>query len=225
MYYNKYPGGGNSTLNAFTLILSLLYATRLNWNYFRTFGWHCIGEEDWRYNEMHLDLEKKGIPWFWISLPLVFTSQWIIIWLGSFPMYAVRSYSVDSVPLLSVLGFSISLVGMVIEYFADDQLQNFIEAKKDKKTTEPILKDGLFKYSRHPNYFGQMLFWVGLGLISFGVGAIYWSLGVVCVPLLLIFYSVDAMDKRMLENKSREKAFREYMQTTSGFLLLPPKQK
>jgi steroid 5-alpha reductase family enzyme len=83
-------------------------------------------------------------------------------------------------------------------------------------------KSGLWKYSRHPNYLGQCLFWFGLGAwgVHHGAGWIVFALSQNIVGLI-VFYSIPAMEQKMLQTPSRRKAFENYQKSTSRFILWP----
>lgn len=81
------------------LIVSVIYSLRLNGNYFRAEGWGFIGLEDWRYRDIHAALDRLGIRWELPAFPLVFTSQWLMIWLGTLPFFVL---STSNVPLSNI---------------------------------------------------------------------------------------------------------------------------
>lgn len=127
----------------------------------------------------------------------------------------VAMSSADEISVLDVVGFLISFFGFVIQAIADYQLEVF--RKKVKFNRTEILKSGLFFYVRHPNYCGEMLMWIGLGIIGFGVTKNYYFLsGIVLIVSLFVFYSGPAMDERL--KNSRGKNFSIYAAKTPSFI-------
>ena len=109
--------------------------------------------------------------------------------------------------------------GVLIETIADWQL---IKYSKDTSKCD-FQNTGLWKYSRHPNYFGEVLFWVGLFLFSASVDKAYWWTlpGPVFIILMFYWISIPMIDKRMLRRRT---GYRDYMKRTSGLIPLPPKK-
>ena len=106
--------------------------------------------------------------------------------------------------LFDYLGLAICLAGALIELVADEQMKTF----KQNNPKGTIMDKGLWQYSRHPNYFGEILFWVGLFVfaIPFSIATDWWvSLGWLSMVILFVFVSVPMMDERSLENKPHYK--------------------
>lgn len=100
------------------------------------------------------------------------------------------------------------------------QMNNFIAAKKEGRCSDAVINKGLWAYSRHPNYLGEILFWWGLYLLGAG-GSDGWVVaGPLTITALFVFVSVKLMEDRQLKNKGE--AFRAYQRKVgSGLLLLP----
>ena len=114
----------------------------------------------------------------------------------------------DPIGLFDYLGLAVCLLATLIELVADEQMKAF------KKTSPKgsIMDQGLWQYSRHPNYFGEILFWIGLFLfcIPFNITNDWWTaLGFISMLILFVFISVPMMDERSLKNKP---GFKEHMQ-------------
>lgn len=116
---------------------------------------------------------------------------------------------------LTYLGFSIWTFGIVFESISDWQLRSFL-----KKKTGGIMRSGLWRYSRHPNYFGEITVWVGAGLAAASLGS-YWGLiGPVVIGILIIKISgIPPAEKRYDNNKD----YQAYKKRTSSLFPLPPK--
>ena len=119
------------------------------------------------------------------------------------------------------MGAAIALLSTGIELVADQQLVNYLRQPREERP--PILQTGLWRYSRHPNYFGEWGFWFGLGVMSCQIvesPLLVWS-GTAVMLALFLGFSVGALDKRSLE---RREGYEEYMRQTSGFFLWFPKK-
>lgn len=175
------------------------------------------GEEDARYKVWR---KAGGDNYWWRSLYKVFLLQAVILWFLATPVHAVFGGAalIEPSPIFwaSMLVFAI---GLVIEAIADYQIFKFgaLEANKNK-----VYTDGLWRYSRHPNYFGESLVWLGLGFAAYDLtGQIYALLG----PLVLTFLLVRVSGVPILEKqlKTTKLGYAAYMSRTSSFIPLPPK--
>lgn len=190
------------------LTLVLLWGSRLTVNWIRR--WKGLEDEDWRYRQFR----KKFPRSYWmISLFGIHLFPTIIVYLAClslFPAIAIKGDSLDSFDLLAI---GATLGAILIETIADEQLRKFSK----ESTGHAFLSSGLWKYSRHPNYFGEVLFWIGLFLFSCGTDSFYWWTlpGPIGMIALFLFISVPMIDKRML---ARKEGYERYMQRTSGLL-------
>ena len=110
-------------------------------------------------------------------------------------------------------------MSVVLETVADEQMRDF---RKDPLNKGKTMKYKLWKYSRHPNYLGEIGFWFGIYFmgISSGLAPLWIILCPLSMLTLFVFASCPMMDNRSLENRSD---YKEYMEKTSQLLLLPPK--
>ncbi len=207
---------GNTQRQELALVLSCLYCIRLNGNYFRAEGFGF--PEDWRYLDIQRQLQARGIGWAIPSFFLVYVSQWLMIFGATAPIYYIMT-DASSFQLHDIACSGIVLSGILLEFFADSQLQDFV---LKKKSSGDIINSGLWRFSRHPNYLGQCVFWAGLGVwgLFSGCGWLVF-VGSCNISALILFYSIDAMEQRMLANPFRKKAYEEFQRTTSKLLLLP----
>ena len=113
-----------------------------------------------------------------------------------------------------------TLLAVVLETIADEQMRNFRNNPANKGKT---MRFKLWKYSRHPNYLGELLFWFGICLIGINSDAAPILIILCPIPMMMlfIFVSCPLMDERSLKNRSD---YQEYMEKTSQLLLLPPKE-
>lgn len=164
--------------------------------------------EDHRYRA----IRKRNEPGFaWKSLYLVFGLQALLAWLISAPLAA----SAGSESPLGVLDFAavmLVVLGISFETVADAQLARF---RADPANAGGVMDRGLWRYSRHPNYFGEFLVWWGLFAMALGVGA-WWS---VFSPLLMSVLLLKVSGVALLEKDIgvRRPAYRAYVARTNAF--------
>jgi len=175
--------------------LILYWATRLtlNWGY----HWQGMHHEDWRY----IGLREKApglaplIDFFGVHL--VPTLQ---VFLGLLPVYAVYCLGYRPFNWLDVLAVLVTGGAITLQMLADFQLHRFIANRREGEH----LATGLWALSRHPNYLGELGFW--LGLFLFGVAAMpsgwYWQVtGIAAMIVMFLFASIPMMEKRSLERR------------------------
>jgi len=193
------------------LVLVTAWAARL--------GYHLLRRnrregEDPRYAAMRA---SGGPGWARRSLFTVFWLQAVLLWVISAPLFGSV---VSSRPLGAgdVAGTVVFLIGFAIESLADLQLARF---KADPSNRGRVLDAGLWRYSRHPNYFGEFVLWWGLYLVAAAGGA-YWT---VIGALLISFLLLKVSGVTMLEEglKSSKPGYAEYVRRTSTFVPWPPK--
>jgi steroid 5-alpha reductase family enzyme len=210
-------GAGVPARKQLLLLLVGLWALRISFHLIKRNWGHG---EDARYTKLR-SWAKDDRSFVWLSLRKVFLLQGIVIWLVSLPVQVAQVYSTPLVlGWLAWLGTALWLVGFFFETVADYQLTRF---RTDPGNTGTVLNTGLWKYSRHPNYFGELCVWWGLFLIAcdnaFGFLTI---IG----PILYTYLIINVTGQRMLDRKlAREKPdYAAYMASTSGLIPLPPKQ-
>lgn len=136
------------------------------------------------------------------------------------PLYVV--HSVDKpLNIWDIVAVLVCLSGIVIAYFADSQLHQFV-SKNEKlkqlgKPVVPNLDRGLWGYSRHPNYFGEQLWWWGLVLFAWNLGHGWTFVGSLINSLCLAYVTI-LVEERMLKKESRAHAYRLYQKTTSVWI-------
>jgi steroid 5-alpha reductase family enzyme len=207
-YY--FTGDGAPLRAHLTLALLAMWAIRL--------GTHLgirtrLQGEDFRYVKWRDDYEH----WWLVSYFKVFLLQAVIAWIVSLPIYfAIVSLAPASLTLLDYLGVLLCVSGLVVEGVADEQLRRF---RADRANRGKVLDTGLWRYTRHPNYFGEALLWWGFGVIGVATGGLPGLLGPAILTYLLIYVS----GVPMLESTLIEKAgYIQYVDKTPPFLPLPP---
>ncbi|MHA1646770.1 MAG: DUF1295 domain-containing protein [Promethearchaeota archaeon] len=186
-----------------------IWGMRLTWNWVR--GWKNLLQEDWRYRNFRKNYPK--LFWF-INLTGIQLLPTIFVYLGCLPLFFAFTDPIQPFNWLDILGIIISVGAILIETFSDAQMHSFVRLRKDKYA---ILDRKLWKFSRHPNYFGEVSFW--WGIYCFGIAAnpnSWWTIiGALAINLLFIFVSVPLMDKYQL---TRKPEYLEYKNRTHALL-------
>jgi steroid 5-alpha reductase family enzyme len=208
-----YAAGADAYHSRTALILSLLliWALRLSIH----LSWRNWGEpEDRRYRR----IRERNSPHFALkSLVIIFVLQALIAWIISLPLWPALTLS-SALSLIDMIAVALWLTGMAFESIADWQLARF---KADPANQGKVMQHGLWRYSRHPNYFGEALIWWGFYLFAVAVGA-WWTLP---APLLMTWLLLKFSGVVMLEEDITERrpAYREYIATTHAFIPGPRK--
>jgi len=167
--------------------------------------------EDFRYRKWR---DAAGPGWWWQSLPKVFLLQGLLVWLISAPLLVASHTPVPArLGLLDWLAVPLWLTGFLFEALGDFQLARF---RADTNNRGKVLRTGVWKYTRHPNYFGDAVQWWAFYLSSAAVAGGWWT---VYSPVLMTFLLVRVSGAALLEEtmKSTKPGFREYMESTSAF--------
>ena len=176
-----------------------------------------IGEpEDYRYQSMR----RRAGERFWIkSLGRVFGLQGAVMWVVSLPLQIGISSADRGLTALWVIGAIVFVVGLVFESVGDWQLAKF---KADPANEGKIMDRGLWRYTRHPNYFGDATVWWGIGLVAAAT-----PLGIVGLisPVIMTWLLVKVSGVAMLERglHKRREGYSDYVARTSAFVPRAPK--
>lgn len=175
-------------------------------------AWRNLGKgEDPRYAAMR---KRHGPAWWWRSLPIVFVLQGVLVLIISCPVQ-IAIASAGDLFALDWVGCALAVGGVLFETIGDLQLAAF------KKTHRGQVMDrGLWRYTRHPNYFGDALTWWGLYVIALSAGG-WWS---VFSPLLMSLLLMRVSGVPLLEKSMKQRpGYDEYVRRTSGFVPWFPK--
>jgi steroid 5-alpha reductase family enzyme len=172
--------------------------------------------EDHRYKAWR---EEWGSTYLVRSFLQVFLLQGFLLLVISSPVTLAITRSGPPLGVLDAIGFCIFLVGFLFEAIGDFQLLQF---KKDPANKGRIMNIGLWRYTRHPNYFGEVTLWWGIFLICFAVpGSIWTVVGPLTITWLILKVSgTPLLEKRYVDNPE----YAEYIKKTSSFFPLPPKR-
>jgi steroid 5-alpha reductase family enzyme len=211
-------GQGSGFTGRQTLVLALitLWGVRLAAH----ITWRNWGHgEDRRYQVWR---QRYGASFWWQSLFRVFWLQAVLLWLIALaPQAALFSPTPATFTWADRLGTLIWLVGFTFEAVADWQLARF---KADPANRGLVMEQGLWRYSRHPNYFGETLVWWGIYLIALANPHNWWT---VISPVTITFLLLKVSGVTLLEKDlpERRPAYRDYQERTSAFVPWLPKKR
>jgi len=171
-------------------------------------------KEDFRYAQWR---QQWGGNWMLRSYLQVFILQGLLMLMITYPLFTVTQSRIVDIGILDGIGILVWLVGFLFEAIGDAQMRAF---KQDPANRGKIMDRGLWRYTRHPNYFGESAMWWGIWIIlmsnSHGIYAIF-------SPIIITFLLLRVSGVPMLEKKYRDDpAYREYVRRTSAFIPLPP---
>ena len=166
------------------------------------------------------DWEKKwGKYAFLITFTWVALLQGVLAIVMAIPIILINSQASGPLNLLDIVGYTLWVFGFCCQSIADYQLRSFI---KDQNNKDRVLTEGLWRYSRHPNYFGEMCMWLGLAFMALSVP--YGFLGFIApitITGIFFFFSIP-----LLENVFRDHPhYQRYKRKTSVFVLWLPKEE
>jgi steroid 5-alpha reductase family enzyme len=204
-------GHGDPGRRWLLLAMTLLWGLRLAVH----IGRRSIGKgEDPRYAELLRDRGRLQ------TIALVYGLQGLLGYLISAPIL-VGCFEHGGLGVLAGLGVLLWIVGVLFEAVGDLQLERYKADKAAGKDVGQVMDRGLWRYTRHPNYFGDACVWLGI----FCVSAEHWP-GVLTVfsPIVMGYLLAFGSGKRVLERSMAQRpGYRDYMARTSGFLPLPPR--
>tara|TARA_A200000113_G_scaffold53587_1_gene44440 strand:- start:574 stop:1446 length:873 start_codon:yes stop_codon:yes gene_type:complete len=168
------------------------------------------------------DLMKKDFWWFLMTWTI--QGLWVFLTLAM-ALAAITSKSKMAIDIFAVVGTLIWIFGFSIEVVADQQKTNF---KDNPDNKDKFITVGLWSWSRHPNYFGEMVLWIGIAVIAFPV-LIGWQLVALISPIFVIFLLTRISGITMLESRGYKKwkddpAYIDYLERTSVLVPFPPKK-
>lgn len=205
-------GAGDGWRRVLLLVLVGAWGTRLAVSMFR----RSRGKgEDPRYEKMLSS--APGSPALY-AIRKIYLTQGLALWFVSLPVQ-VSAVTQGSAGIITALGVVAWIVGITFETVGDKQMDDF---KADPSFKGTIMDRGLWRFTRHPNYFGDACVWWGIFLVA----AAHWP-GVLTVlsPVAMTYFLVFATGARLLEQHMAERpGYREYQQRTSYFVPLPPKK-
>ena len=197
-----------NTAHLWITVPLVFWAIRLTVNW--AAGFDNLSWQDWRYRDIKQQYPRHEKLMVFFGIMYMPTC---LVFLGVIPLWYILNAPAGS-HLLSGLGGIIMAAGTVLELIADREMKRY----KADPARSPCICSGVWKYSRHPNYLGEILVWIGLfvaGLQNFHL----WSLpGVLLIIILFISTSIPMMEKHLL---ARTPSYRDYQRNVSMLLPLP----
>lgn len=196
------------TILTFTLVT--IWALRLAWH----IGSRHQGKEDFRYQDMRKRWSAVSTGYYyWAAFIYVFMMQALFSVIVNSSALMVSIWSTGEFFLLDVIGAAVWAFGFIFEMVADYQLQKF---RDDPTNRGKLIKVGLWRYSRHPNYFGEAVLWWGIFIIALSV-EFGWI--TVYAPLFITLLIRFVSGVPLLENKYKDRPeFQQYMKETNVFV-------
>ncbi len=212
-----WQAAGDPARKLLIAVLVTIWGTRLS----GYIAWRNIGhDEDPRYQAMR---EKAGPRFPLLSLVRVFLLQGVVMWIVSLPVQVGQIPAERPAPAwLDFAGIAFWTVGVFFESVGDFQLARF---KANPENKGQVLNHGLWRYTRHPNYFGDFLMWWGLFLIALAASpaANWWT---AIGPFIMSFFLMRVSGVTLLEKSLKESkgpAYDDYIRRTNAFFPGPPK--
>ncbi len=198
------------------LLVIAAWAIRLTGNW--VYNWPGMHHEDWRYPMLK---EQAGKLESAIDFGGIHLFPTLIVFFAMTPTYVVVTNTDHGLSWLDVVATIVGLGAVAIEFIADLQLHRFVQ----NRTPGQVMDTGLWGWSRHPNYFGEVSFWLSLALFGLAASpddARWIFAGVIVMLAMFMFVSIPMMEKRSLE---RRPDYQDVIDRVSVFLPRPPKAK
>ncbi len=210
--------GAGTTRSVLMLVAVTLWGVRLG-VYIGMRNW---GSEDRRYARLRQHVTSQGKSYTLYSLRAVFATQGFFMWVCTLPaVVAISSPAPAELGVLAWIGVGLWVVGLSVEAIADWQMARFRAARSQ---SGEVMDKGLWRYSRHPNYFGEMVVQWGFYLVACDVGLAGYV--TIVAPLLLSYVIIGPLGANLLERRLGKKnpGYEDYIRRTSAFVPWPPKQ-
>ena len=218
--------GGIAARQGLAGALLLAWAARLTFNWARR--WQ--GQEDWRYagfrraGAAHLPAAaaapKHGyLPYWPVSFMGFHLMPTVVVFLGCLPLWPALTAPGRPLGLLDAAAFLVTAGAAAIEAAADRQLVRFLRSS----APGAVLDAGLWAWSRHPNYFGEVAFWWGLWLFGLAADPSWWwtVVGPLAMTALFLGVSIPMMDRHLASGRPE---YARRLRGRSGFIPLPPRK-
>ena len=199
------------------LVLALVFAwgLRLTLNWAR--GWTGLQHEDWRY----VEIRERTRGHYWVaSLTAIHLFPTLQVYLGCLALWPALVIGTRPLGPLDGLAALVTAGAIAIELVADEQLRGF----RRRARPGEIMAEGLWAWSRHPNYLGEVAFWWGLGFFGLAADpkALWCLVGPLAISVMFVAASVPMLDRRML---ARRPGYAEHVRRTSALIPWPPRSR
>ncbi len=202
--------GGMSGRPVLVVVLVLVWAVRLTANW--ASSWRGLGHEDWRYVSIRGRTSGR-VPWWLVNLTGIQLLPTLVVFAGLLAVWPAVTVRAPLGPLDAV-AVAVTGAAIAVEAVADAQLRRFTG---DPANRGRVADRGLWRYSRHPNYLGEICFWWGMWLFGLAAAPSWWwtVAGPAAMVLLFTFVSVPLMDRRSLD---RRPAYADHMRRVPALL-------
>jgi len=170
-------------------------------NFYR--GWPGLVHEDWRYSNFR---QQYPSAYWIISFFGIHLFPTIMVFLGCLPFMGAFSGLEPAYPIISIAGLVVMFGAIFLAYISDEQLRRYKHSKAGS-----LKEFGIWKYSRHPNYLGEIMTWWGILLfgISFGTEYLWTGIGALLITLMFVFISIPLMEKHLLKKNPGYGTYRD----------------
>ena len=208
IYFNNF--------NLFTIVPLVaigIYSIRLTTNFI--IGFHDLTYIDWRYKMLK---EKSGVFYQLVNLFGICMFPTLVVYSASIPLFIYSTLTEFS--YLDFIGSGVILLGTLLELISDIQMKKFI---KNRTSRSEVINVGLWNYSRHPNYLGEISIWFGVALVLLISNISYWYFifGAIINLIMFLVISIPMEERHMKEYKPD---MDKYIKSTSMLLILPKKR-
>lgn len=189
-------GSGSGVRQAVVLVLLTLWAVRLTTNW--ATGWRGLEHEDWRYVQIR-EQTRGRLPWWLVTFTGIHLMPTLVVFLALIPAWpALHGY--QGMGLIDLLAIAVLLGSILLEAVADLQLRGFAARPENAGKTVDI---GLWRWSRHPNYLGEIGVWWGLWLFGLAADPSWWwtVIGPLAMVALFAGVSIPLMERRNLARR------------------------
>jgi steroid 5-alpha reductase family enzyme len=201
-----------SVTDILLVVVVFVWGARLTINWI--LRWKGMSHQDWRYTML-----KNRAPsmWFFTNLFGINMIPTLIVFIALVPAYYTLGSSRNA--LFAIPGFIVCIFAVTIQAVSDRQMDLF---KRNPSNKGKLIDCGLWKYSRHPNYLGEISFWWGIWLMqAWAAPGNWWTVaGPVLMTMLFIFLSIPMMEQHILETRPE---YKEYQRNVSVLKFLPRK--
>ncbi|MEO1029086.1 MAG: DUF1295 domain-containing protein, partial [Pseudomonadota bacterium] len=189
------------------MIVLMAWANRLTTNWIR--DWPGLVHEDWRYQDLR---RQNGALYQLVNLGGICSFPTLLVFLGMLPAYVVLAKDNPSNLTVDIIAFAAGMFAVILQFWSDEEMRAF---RKRPKGGEEVMTDGWWAWSRHPNYFGEVLMWVSLFIFALSAGGVAYAwtgIGALAMFLLFWFISIPMMDNR---SAAKRPAYAEHMKHSS----------
>ncbi len=211
---------GPGALRCWLMAVVMVYwAIRLTGNW--VYGFPGLHHEDWRYPLLREGAGRFALLADLFGIHLFPTLQ---VFVGLLPVYVAATRAGDGLIWLSWVAFAVGIAAVTLELAADTQMHRFVAAKRRGAAAGAVMDRGLWAWSRHPNYFGEIGFWFSMAL--FGIAAsprdAWWLfVGVAVMVAMFLGASIPMMEKRSLERRPQ---YRSVIDSVPRLIPRPPRR-